>query len=347
MEKKRRIAVTNVPNMRTFADMVEYLKGKFRVETDAMVADLLKFKSKAEITIRKNNNKIPLERMLILCGEKNISPDELLFGRPPDYSIFGQFEREDIAKRLVWALAKLEKENPDYYRKLYREVIGEVDWINTQKKSEMSERLVADKSVLLKHNREKMINVILFFASNTEKCETMKLMKLMYFLDFLHFRGTGRSVTGLNYFAWKQGPVPVDLYAELSNTPRPDLMEAIKVEKTGEIQKIVPQKKFDDSIFSKREIRLMEELSDHFKKAEAKEITEKYHLPKEPWFKTFTTKGEGKLIRYMIAIDGKHGLTMREIIERQEEIREMYKSFGISWETAPSDSGDLFNPPVD
>ena len=290
---------------------------------------------------------MPVLQLLAFCIKENISADELFLGKEPKDFMSRQFEREDIARRIIGGLAKIEKENPDYYRKLYKDVIGEIDWINTKEKTEMSKRLVIDKSVLLRRNRAKIIEIILFFIANTEDCKMFKLFKLMYFLDFLHFRHTGRSVTGLVYFAWRRGPVPVELHAELTGSPNPDLMEVVEIEKTGRDQSFVPHRSFDQSIFDKRESRLMVELSDYFKNKRVSEITEKYYLPKEPWFKTFTTKGEGALIRYLDAIDGKRGLTRREVIERQEEMRDMYKSFGISWDTMPAESGDLYGPSED
>jgi uncharacterized phage-associated protein len=41
-------------------------------------------------------------------------------------------------------------------------------------------------------------------------------MKLLYFLDFIHFKQTGKCVTGLDYYAWKRGPVPKKLFDEIS-----------------------------------------------------------------------------------------------------------------------------------
>ncbi|WP_217994559.1 Panacea domain-containing protein [Rodentibacter caecimuris] len=38
---------------------------------------------------------------------------------------------------------------------------------------------------------------------------------MLYFLDFEHYKQVGRSVTGLDYSAWKMGPVPVDLHEEI------------------------------------------------------------------------------------------------------------------------------------
>ena len=58
----------------------------------------------------------------------------------------------------------------------------------------------------------KLFNAIIFFLKNTKNCYKYKLLKLLYFLDFEHYRETGKSVTGLNYYAWEKGPVPKDIY---------------------------------------------------------------------------------------------------------------------------------------
>ena len=67
-------------------------------------------------------------------------------------------------------------------------------------------------SMIITHHREKLINAIIYFAKNTTYCGKTKLLKLLYFLDFYQFKQTGKSVTGLDYFAWKMGPVPKELF---------------------------------------------------------------------------------------------------------------------------------------
>ena len=76
------------------------------------------------------------------------------------------------------------------------------------------------------HHREKLIHAIVFFAKKTRHCGKTKLFKLLYLLDFDHFRETGRSVTGLKYYAGEMGPVPVAL-AEEWDEFEPDLKVAI------------------------------------------------------------------------------------------------------------------------
>lgn len=69
--------------------------------------------------------------------------------------------------------------------------------------------------MLKNHEREKLLNAIIFFAQNTRNLGKVKLWNLLYFLDFQHYRDVGRSVTGLQYFAWPKGPVPVELQNEV------------------------------------------------------------------------------------------------------------------------------------
>lgn len=179
------------------------------------------------------------------------------------------------------------------------------------------------------HHREKLINAILYFSTHTQFCGKTKLLKLLYFLDFRHFKKTGKSVTGLNYFAWKMGPVPRDLFEELSHGMRPDLKAAIHQLPEEGFQKIQPKKRFDDQYFSKNEMNLLKELSYIFENAKADEMIEATHLKNEPWDRTFRHKGEFKEIDYLLSVDGDgDSLSYEEAKDRMEERSEIYSIFG-------------------
>jgi len=175
-----------------------------------------------------------------------------------------------------------------------------------------------------------LINAIIFFATHTKYCGKTKLLKLLYFLDFKHFKQTGRSVTGLDYFAWRMGPVPKDLFGELSDEMNPDLKAAIhKLSEEG-FQKIRPKKQFDDQYFSLKEIKLLEEISFIFEDAKADDMVESTHLKNEPWDQTLKQKGEFKKIDYMLAVDSEIvSLSYEEAKERMQERSEMHKIFGV------------------
>ncbi|OGP55921.1 MAG: hypothetical protein A2Y65_04600 [Deltaproteobacteria bacterium RBG_13_52_11] len=189
------------------------------------------------------------------------------------------------------------------------------------------------KTLLISHNREKLLNALVYFSKSTRFCGKTKLFKLLYFLDFIHFRETGRSITGLNYYAWDKGPVPQDLFHELKQ-PDTDLKETIALLEQSEDEdyrlcRVIAKKPFDPKYFSRREKKIMEELSFVFKDALAKDMVEITHLSGTPWDKTMKEKGPGKRIDYSLAVDGSKGsLSLEEIKERMSEIKEVTEIFG-------------------
>lgn len=183
--------------------------------------------------------------------------------------------------------------------------------------------------MIITYHREKLINAIIYFATNTKYCGKTKLLKLLYFLDFQHFKQTGKSITGLDYYAWNMGPVPKDLFNELTEKMDPDLKAAIHDLPQEGFQKIRPKKKFDPKYFSSREMKLLKDLAFIFKDAKADDMIESAHLKNEPWDRTLKEKGEFKKIDYMLAIDSEIvSLPYNEAKERMEERLEMLKIFG-------------------
>jgi len=186
--------------------------------------------------------------------------------------------------------------------------------------------------MIITHHREKLINAIVYFAQNTKACGKVKLMKLLFFLDFNHFKETGRAVTGLDYFAWKMGPVPVELFNEMSDKMGSDLSDAIAVvpielEKgTLQLIKAKPKRKFDGKHFTQREMKLLEMTAEIFRDADAEQMTMVSHLPNEPWHKTLREKGEKAKIEYMLAISDTSSYD--EIMEKNQEVEQMHNLFG-------------------
>ena len=182
--------------------------------------------------------------------------------------------------------------------------------------------------MIIDHNREKLLNAAIFFLKKAKYCGTTKLCKLLYYLDFMHFRETGRSVTGLNYFAWDFGPVPQEFFFELKN-PSQELKAYIGIvsEPDNDFIKLIPVKEFDNKYFSKRELKILEEVIYIFKDAKAKDMTDASHLPNHPWDKTIKEKGTKKKIDYLLAVDNtSRSLNIEEIKERLKNREEILKS---------------------
>lgn len=161
-------------------------------------------------------------------------------------------------------------------------------------------------AMLVSQSRQKLVNAVVFFARNTRFCGKVKLFKLLYLLDFAHFRETGRSVTGLDYRAWKLGPVPLDLAQEWDQL-EPDMAEAVAIQPERVIdylrETVVARAEFDDGAFTRRELRIMEELAARFRDELTRPLVNFTHEERGPWDKIWDGgHGNNQRIPYSLAI---------------------------------------------
>lgn len=184
--------------------------------------------------------------------------------------------------------------------------------------------------MLISHDREKLINAMVFFASKTLNCGKVKLFKLLYFLDFEHYRQTGRTVTGLEYFAFPMGPVPKKLDKELERM-KEDLRRKIEIEKIetkyeNPLNLIKPKAGFDDSHFTQREMRIMKGLVKEFYLTKAQEISDLSHLKTQPWHKIYHENNSPfSRIPYDLVLDAKEIERIHSLQKERKDFLDSYK----------------------
>lgn len=183
--------------------------------------------------------------------------------------------------------------------------------------------------MLIDNARKKLIAAIVYFAKHTSSCGKTKLFKLLYFLDFEHFKQTGRSVTGLEYYAWKLGPVPTSLYDEF-DSPEQDFLEHIELESIVfcgyNTLNIKPLSEPDMRHFSKREIALIKNLAEQYKHVSAIDMVEKTHLTNLPWHRIYIEENKPQdLIPYQYAIDMIKEEHILELAKDSKEIKDAYR----------------------
>lgn len=185
--------------------------------------------------------------------------------------------------------------------------------------------------------RRKLLNAVLFFASNTKRVNLGKLSKLLYFLDFMHFEQTGYPSIGLEYYAFEKGPVPRDFWIEIrdANVPEDFKGKIGLIRRTDDFApsykevEVCALEKPDLSVFTPREIKLLETLAFVYKEARAGDISEVTHLPKQPWDITVKEKGKNKLIDYLLSIDEGSAVKLDDAADTLKEHFEVVHNFGI------------------
>ena len=112
-------------------------------------------------------------------------------------------------------------------------------------------------------------------------------MKLLYFLDFDFFEKYGKSVTGDEYLRFENGPVPRMAEKTIKQMAGKYIKITNKKIGTGykDQQLIEPLSDFDESLFSKKELIMMEEVADKWEKLSGTEMKNASH-GEEPWIAT-------------------------------------------------------------
>lgn len=177
-------------------------------------------------------------------------------------------------------------------------------------------------------NRNRLINAVVFFAENVRYCGKIKLFKLLYLLDFEHFRQTGKSVTGVEYQAWKFGPVPIELMEEWDDMSD-DIAHVVHIEPELVIDyvrdavKVNEGVKFDADDFTPRQLRIMEELAAKYRETYSPTLIDVTHEQNGAWDKVWQGgHGAHHVIPYELAVGD--GVPEREELLAVAAERAMY-----------------------
>lgn len=144
---------------------------------------------------------------------------------------------------------------------------------------------------------EKVKNMILLFA---DKCVLKtKLLKEMFYADFLAYKETGASITGLEYAKINYGPVP-DGFEKILRDLTKDSSIINNIEFKGEFERhnIVKNTEINRQIFTDEEIKIIKKVKNFFKNYNSSDIVTFSHKEK-----AFTETEFKNLISYDYAFD--------------------------------------------
>ena len=145
-------------------------------------------------------------------------------------------------------------------------------------------------------NFDIFVQMVKFFARRDSRLFKMKLMKYLWYADFLNFKRTTLSISGLEYVHLPLGPVPDNheiLLSLLSNESEHIAKDYIDLgyENLGELYKAVGE--CDETFFTPEELRTLECVYDSLNKHTSTSISDYSHKEKA-WLET----NDGESISY-------------------------------------------------
>jgi len=152
------------------------------------------------------------------------------------------------------------------------------------------------------YDLDKLKNMILYLVKRLDGEFITKLNKLLWYCDFLHFKETSVSITGAQYVRLQYGPVPngYDFITDMMQRERLLDKEEIVFDTEEDIvgEKLTVLVEPDESMFSEKEIEVMNFITDTFHNHTATKIKNKSHQET-----AYTKSEDGEIISYEYAKD--------------------------------------------
>jgi|688.fasta_scaffold01366_41 putative zinc finger/helix-turn-helix YgiT family protein len=141
-------------------------------------------------------------------------------------------------------------------------------------------------------NFEKFTEMVVYFSDKLSPFKT-KMNKLLFYADFLVFRQSCFSISGVRYKAIDMGPVPNNfqsIFEYLANKAEIDIYTTeFPNGYTGEQFKARKDRKFNAKLFTESELETLEKVATVFKETSTNDIIELSHL-EEAWMKNAKDK---------------------------------------------------------
>ena len=144
-----------------------------------------------------------------------------------------------------------------------------------------------------KTNKEKLANILIAYIikCKSEFNDRLKLNKLLFYTDFLSYKLTGYSITGLTYRAIQYGPVPTfydNIYACLENEGI--IIANWNKDNNGAAKEsFITEQVFDYNLFSQGEQQIIELVTEKFKDISTWDLVDLSHTEKS-WIDLHTDK---------------------------------------------------------
>lgn len=142
--------------------------------------------------------------------------------------------------------------------------------------------LSRESSPLTRDQLEKVGQAIVYMAGKIQPLYKTKLLKLLYLLDETSMKLAGFPMFGLEYKAWRMGPVSKEIYVDIDDGPYL-LKNYIRVVRDSLGDRVEPISSFDDGEFSDRDIEIMEAVIGQYGAHNSQELVDITHDKDSLW----------------------------------------------------------------
>lgn len=152
-----------------------------------------------------------------------------------------------------------------------------------------------------KFDLDRLENLIGYISSKVNNLYKTSLNKYLWYIDFSNYKYNLKSITGLRYMRYTFGPIIEDMDYELILNLKNKFEKEVTESYRSEITKIKSKDNYDISMFSDKEMEIIDRVIEVFKDKNVGEISDLSHKEKA-WIET----KDKELISYEYAHDLKY-----------------------------------------
>ncbi len=175
-----------------------------------------------------------------------------------------------------------------------------------------------------KNQLDKIGNTVVYLSNKIPELSKTKVLKLLYILDEISIKKSGIPILNLKYKVWKFGPVPEELFIDLSSEIS---LLANFIEKTDNGQYIKSKTTFNDDEFSENDIELIDDVIEKYGNQSAKHLISYTHRINSPWYNTAKEKSVFDLLENETINSTEYIIDMSQIIAHDERKSAIYAEF--------------------
>ena len=138
-------------------------------------------------------------------------------------------------------------------------------------------------------NRQKLGNAVLYIARRAKYPYKTEILKLLFLMEERMVQQYHVPMLGIPYSVWRLGPVSVDVFEELSDSPVL-LSEFISLEFNGQGIKVT-KREFCDDEFSDAELQVMEAVMEKYGWMNSEQLIKETHKEGSLWYETAKEHG--------------------------------------------------------
>lgn len=139
-------------------------------------------------------------------------------------------------------------------------------------------------------SKQKLGNAVVFIAERARFPYKTEVLKLLYLMEEQMVMKYHVPLLAIPFNVWRMGPVPVDVYEELSDQPML-LEDFVTLKSTGKGNIVKPKVKFDDGEFSDAELEVMNNIMSRYGTLTSDQLIDLTHREGTPWWKAAKENG--------------------------------------------------------